>query len=263
MLAARAFDPFAPGSAPVLVLLGARIGGLLLVAPVFSGRTVPMSVRTGLLLLLTALLQPVALSHAATGVRVDAVTLLGETLVGFALGLGAALFVGAAEVAGDLMAIQIGVSGAALMDPMSNAPMPSLGQFMQLTVIALMLTADAHLVMLDAVAASTRALPVGGAMDLAGGTGTMLGMGGTMFSLGLRFAAPVIAAVLLANVALAVLSRAAPALNILSLAFPVQIAIGLTALMASLPLVALLVADWHVGYDAMLARIADGFGGGR
>ena len=257
------FDPFAPGSAPVLVLLAARVGGLLLVAPVFSGRTVPVAVRTGLLIVLTVLLQPAALSHAVAGVEVNAVTLLGETLVGFGLGLGAAILVGAAEMAGDVMAIQIGVSGAALMDPMNNGPTPSLGQFLQLSVVALMLAADAHLVLIDAVAASTRALPVGGAMDLAGGTGAMLSMGGTLFALGLRFAAPVIAAVLLANVALAVLSRAAPALNILSLAFPVQIAVGLFALMAALPLIALLVANWATGYDGMLSRLAAGFQGAR
>jgi flagellar biosynthetic protein FliR len=178
-----------------------------------------------------------------------------EALVGFAIGLGVALVVGAAEAAGDLMAIQIGLSGAAIMDPLNNAQTPVLGQFAQLFAITLLLSLDAHLLMLDALAQSVRAVPVGSALDLQAGLGAMVSLLGTLFALGLQFAAPVIAAVLIANVALALLSRAAPQLNVISVAFPIQITIGLVALAASFGLIATFFTGWAGVYDSMLSHV--------
>src|SRR4051812_10207326 len=103
------FDLFAPGSATILVLLAARVGGLVMVAPIFSTKNVPLAVRACIIVLLTALMQPVAMSQATSFPTITPETFMGETLVGFALGLGAALLVGAASVAGDVMGMQIGL----------------------------------------------------------------------------------------------------------------------------------------------------------
>jgi flagellar biosynthetic protein FliR len=256
-------DLFAPGTGPLLALFGARVSGLVLVAPVFSSRTVPPMVKAGLVVLVTLLLAPVAIAGAAGGAAVTPAAMLSETLVGFAIGLGAALLVGAAEAAGEVMAIQIGLSGAAILDPINQTQVPALGQFMQLFALALLLSLNLHLVMLDALAASARVVPVGAPLDLANGASAMVRAGGTLFVLGLRFAAPVIAAVLVANVALAALSRAAPQLNILQLAFPIQIAIGLLTLLASLPLIAAVGQGWTGMYDGMVGGVLQAFGGGR
>jgi flagellar biosynthetic protein FliR len=246
------FDLFAPGSAEALVLFGTRVSGLVLVAPVFSARTTPVPVRTGLVLLLTVLLQPAALAHLTAAPRITAPALAGEVVVGFAIGLGAALFVGAAEAAGELMAVQSGLSGAALFDPLNNSNSPVLGQFAQLFAVAVLLSLDAHLVILDALAASTRAVPVGGALAVAAGLDDLVRAAGFLFVLGLRFAGPVVAALMIANTALAVLTRAAPSLSLLSVAFPIQIGIGLCAVAAALPLIATTLAGWEPAYDRLL-----------
>jgi len=128
--------------------------------------------------------------------------------------------------------------------------------------LALLLSLNLHLVMLDAVAASMRLLPVGGEMDLAAGAAAMVRTGSTLFMLGLRFAAPVVAAVLIANVALAVLSRAAPQLNVLSVAFPLQIMVGLFALLAALPFIATFFTGWTGTYDSLVGGILNALGGG-
>jgi flagellar biosynthetic protein FliR len=117
--------------------------------------------------------------------------------------------------------------------------------------------------MLDALAASTRYAPVGGTVDAAAGARAMLSLGGLLFATGFKFAAPVVAAVMVANVALAVLSRAAPQLNILSVAFPLQIGVGLFALAASLPLIATHFGAWEGSYDGLLGRLLGAFAGGR
>ncbi|MBV9880919.1 MAG: flagellar biosynthetic protein FliR [Gemmatirosa sp.] len=243
-------DLFAPGYATTLVLLACRLGGMMLIAPVFSAKTVPMRMRTGLLLLLTLVLAPTA--HAAAqrgaGPVLTPQTFLSETLIGFAIGFGAAVLVGATETAGDLMSTAIGLSGASLLDPLTGGSSSALAQFGQLFAVTVLLAVNGHLVMLDAIAESARALPVGHVVDVQAGLGALLAEASTLFVLGLRFAAPVIGASMIGNVALAVLSRAAPQLNVLTVAFPLQIGIGLVAIVASLAF----IATWMTGWGTAL-----------
>jgi flagellar biosynthesis protein FliR len=249
------FDLFAPGVGPTLVLLALRVGGLLLIAPVFSAKTVPGSIRTVLILLLTAVLAPSAYASSHGAAQITPATFLTEMVVGFAIGLGGAILVGAAEMAGDLMATAMGLSGASLLDPLSGGSSNLLSQLAQLFAVTILLSVDGHLVMLDALAASAREVPVGTTLELQRGAAAMLTTGGQLFVLGLRFAAPVIAASLIANVALAILTRAAPQLNVLTVAFPIQIALGLTAMVASLAFLATYVSDWPLAFEGTITRI--------
>ena len=153
------------------------------------------------------------------------------------------------------MGMQIGLSGAAVLDPTNNSSENVLGTFGTLFATTLLLAVDAHLVMIDAVAKSVarhsdRRRPPRRRACVA-----MVRSARVLFGLGLQFAAPVIAAVLVANTALAVLSRAAPQLNILSVAFPVQIGIGLVALAASIPFVGAFYHGWSGVYNNTLDRV--------
>jgi len=121
---------------------------------------------------------------------------------------------------------------------------------------------NGHLIMLEALASSLRLLPVGGEVQMADGAASMVTMGSTLFVLGVRFAAPVLATVLLANVALGVLTRAAPALNVLSVAFPLQIAVGLFALAATIPAIGAFYLGFDEVYGEMVGRVFTVFGNG-
>lgn len=256
---ALAFDPFAPRSVATLLLFGARVGGLMLIAPAFSATIIPRTVRVAMLIVFTLLLQPVALASVRVEPRLSPGAFLSETLIGFAMGLGAALLIGAAEAAGDVMAVQIGLSGSAILDPLDMSQSPVLGSFMRLFAVTMLLSLNLHTVMLGALADSTWAMPVGAPVSLTGGVQAMLGSGGALFSLGVRFAAPVIAVVLIANVALAILGRAAPQLNFLSVAFPVQIALGLLALIAAIPAIGHFLQGWAGVYESLLRHMVHGF----
>lgn len=260
---AATFDLFAPGAAPLVVLFGSRVTGLMLVAPVFSARPIPAMMRAGVLVSLVVLMLPVMSHGTSPTVQATPPALLSEVMVGFIIGLGAALLVGAAEMAGELLAIQIGLQGSAIVDPMSHQQSTALGQFMQLFALALLLSLNAHVVMLEALRASIDLIPVGTVGHLQEGMGRTLALGGTLFVLGLRFAAPVIAVVLLVNIALAVLSRAAPQLNILSLAFPIQILAGLGALVALIPLLGSWFLGWEAPYADLVGRTLEPFMPGR
>jgi flagellar biosynthetic protein FliR len=248
-------DLFAPGAAVTAVLVSLRLTGLVLIAPVFSAQTVPVMVRTTLIVLLTILIQPVAFANLHGAPELTPATAIGELVVGFAIGLGAALLVGAAEGAGDLLATQIGLSGASVLDPLNNASTPVLSSFLSLFTVTVLLALNVHLGMLEALATSLRAIPVGSALDLPSGLSALLSLGSSLFVVGLRFAAPVVATVMIGNVALAVLSRAAPQLNILSVAFPLQIGLGLFALGIAVPFIAGALADWPTHYDHQLTTV--------
>ena len=225
-------DLFAPGVPQALVLLALRVGGMLLVAPVFSAKSVPVRVRTGVLLLLTLLLSAPAVAGARgslAGLQVTPAAFAAESLVGFAVGL----------------------SGASLLDPLSGASSTALAQFAQLFAVTVLLSAGGHLVMLDALAESVRAVPLGAAADVPAGLAALVAGGAALFALGVKFAAPVVAAAMIGNVALAVLTRVAPALNVFTVAFPLQIGLGLAAAIAAFAG----LATWLAGWPAHLADV--------
>ncbi len=250
-------DLFAPGVAAALVLTALRVGGLLLVAPVWSAKTVPMRLRTALLVIFAVLLLPAAkaTAHLET-LRITPATFLAESAIGFMIGLAGAIVIAAAELAGELMTNTIGLSGAAIFDPMNNTQGALLQQFMQLIAVMVILVGGGHIIMLQAIAQSFVSMPLGAPIHLGEGSKAMVLAARSIFVTGVQFASPVIAAVLLLNLALAVLGRAAPQLNIMSVAFPLQIGVGLITLSGSLALVVHSMSDWTPGFSATLESVA-------
>jgi len=255
----------APTSVATLVLLVFRVGGVVLAAPVFSAKMLSVPLKTSIVVVLSWLLHPMALGAVGSEVRLTTGHVLTEMMVGLAMGLGAAVLIGAAEAMGDLLAVHIGLSGAASLDPLTNVSVAVLGQFANLFAVTLMLSVDGHLVMLGALAKSLQMIPVGSDPNLAAGASAMVAMGSSLFVIGLRLAAPVLATVLLANVALAILTRAAPQLNILSIAFPIQIAVGLFAFAATIPAIGTFYLGWNGVYNDLIGHGRAAFmgGGGR
>lgn len=235
------------------ILLAARLGGLLLIAPAFSSRAVPTPIRMAALVALTVALSSSALT-VTTGLVVNPLTLLSETVVGFVVGAGAAVFIGAASTAGEWTAVQMGLAGATTVNPLSTESSPVLSNLLSMTALLLLLTVDGHLVMIEAVLATTQLIPIGGAMALEGFRTSMTVLGTSLFVTGLRFAAPVVAVLLVVNVGLGILARTVPQLNLLMLAFPVQIGLGLLALLLGMPLLSGIFGSWPLLFEELLDR---------
>ncbi len=258
-------DLFAPGAATAAALVALRVGGLLLVAPVFSARTVPMRLRTALMVLLAFLLTSTAIANAdVTTLRITPASFITESVIGFTIGLSAAMVIAAAEMAGDLATLTIGLSGSAIFDPISNTQSMLFGNFFQLLALVVLLAGGGHLIMLQAVAQSFTVMPLGAPLDITAGMGAIVPAARSIFSAGLQFAAPVIAAVLLTNVALAVLGRVVPKIQIMAVAFPMQIGIGLFTLAGSLALIVHAMSDWTPTFNSALDAFASAsLAGGR
>ncbi|MBC7563850.1 MAG: flagellar biosynthetic protein FliR [Gemmatimonadaceae bacterium] len=241
--------------AATFILLVARIGGLVLIAPIFAAKAVPMKLRTALLVIFSLVLLPVARAHAEVAPVLTPLTMLSETIIGFGLGLGSAIVIAGASAAGDMVSVQMGLAGASVLDPMTNIQVPVMGQFMTAFATLLLFASGGHLVMLSGLGDSLDVLPIGSVPDLGAGLLAMSKLGGQVLMFGVMFSAPVMAATMLTNVALAILTRAAPQLQIITVAFPLQIMAGLFTMAAALSLISVWFTGWATYHDGMLQRI--------
>lgn len=216
-----------------------------------------MRLRSVLLVLFAVLLLPAARANTdLTLLRITPATFLAETAVGFMIGMAGALVIAAAEFAGELATTTIGLSGAAIFDPINNTQGAILQQFMQIMALIVVLVGGGHIIMLQAVAQSFVSMPLGAPLHIGDGSRAIVVAARSIFVTGVQFAAPVIAAVLLLNLALAVLGRAAPQLNIMGVAFPLQIGVGLITFAGSLALVVHAMGDWTPGFVSTLETVA-------
>lgn len=238
-----------PEGASTAALLLFRITGVVWIAPVLSARAFTTRAKSGLVALLVILLWPVAMASGPATITAEAV--FSELLIGVTIGFAATIFIAAAEMAGDMVAVQMGLSGANVLDPMSSTQMPVLGQFLGLFTTALLVSIGGHVLVLETLGASVDRIPLGAPIDVAGGFAGVVELGAAMLALGLRFAAPAIAAMMIGNAALGILARTVPQMNLLMVAFPVQIAIGLFTVAASLPLIATTFGTWPSVYAAL------------
>lgn len=240
-------------------LLAARLGGMLLAAPMYSARTIPVRVRAVLLIVLTLALlpsvDPVAVPPTPLGFAV-------ETGIGLTIGLAASFYIAGASAAGSLLAIQMGLSGSATLNPLSGESAPIVSQFARLLALTIVLSLGGHLLIIEAVSESLSLAPLGGPVAIEQGFLGLVDVAGRVFAIALRFAAPVVAVLLIGNVVLGILGRAVPQMNLLMVAFPVQIAVGLLAIAAVIPIIGTLMGAWAFDFEYDLSRVLDLLVGG-
>jgi|KBSSwiStaDraftv2_1062776.scaffolds.fasta_scaffold16178_5 flagellar biosynthesis protein FliR len=249
MMSASLIDALQPIRWPTLALVSARTAGLVMVAPLWSLSAIPASLRGGIAMLLAFVILPSVPTalDPADGTLVLAAG--GELLVGLALGLSAAVFTHGLTVAAEVVSLQMGLSLGAALNPAADLGSPGIGELKMLLGLAVYTGLGGHLMLVSALARSFESLPPGTAPDLAGGS-AVVALLGTVFDVAIRAAAPAMVALLLANIALALLNRAVPQLNTMMVAMPVTIAVGLLALGASLPTLTGWAAGWTSGIGA-------------
>jgi len=220
------------------LLLGtARATGFVALAPPFNSRTIPMPVKGAFALALSVLLSTQiapTLPEITTGfLMVTAVT---EALIGAALGFVVQVLFTAVQMAGDLIDVTGGFSLQPAYDPLAMTQNASIGRLHYLLASTLLFTSGGHLMIVKGFATSYQGLPVGGDVPTDQIGSVLVTAFSMMFLAALQIAGPMVAVLLLADVALALLSRAAPALNIFSFGFPVKILLTLTMLGLTFPL---------------------------
>ena len=223
------------GQLSSLFLVLMRCSGLVIAAPIFGHRGVPLPVKAGLAAALT-----VGLARAATvAADPEALVLAAplELAIGLSLGFILSLGFHAVEMVGRLLSLQMGFSLSAVFSPTTNEGGSTLDPFFSVLAGVLFLALDLHLATIQTLAHSFEAFPMGGAWatDL-----WQLGaqLTGLALELGTRIALPLALVLLLTELAIALLARAIPQINVFILGLPVKILVGLAATAVALPTLA-------------------------
>ena len=246
------------------VLVFCRLGGMMVWAPVLGDRSIPVPHRAGLAALLGLLITPVV-GGAPRGSAGDAVALVGavagEVIVGLAIGFVASLILAAVHVAGEMAGMQMGLGLASVFDPAAGEQTQVLTRLLEIAALLTFLAVNGHHLLIRAVAASFSRIGLGAALDpaAAGGLGAL---GGKVFRSGLEMAAPVVGLLMALNVALALLSRAVPQMNVFFVALPASVAVGLLGLVDSMPVlghvVTRLVGEMAGDLDLLFRGVSHG-----
>jgi flagellar biosynthetic protein FliR len=213
------------------LLLSARVAAATMLTPIFGPTQIPGPVRAMIALALSAFLilaTPVALAPVDSTAGL-AVAALGELVIGASLAFAFLVAYSATQIAGRVLDIQLGYGAASVLNPTTQTPAPLVGTVLAMAAVAVFLGMDGHHVLIRALALSIETYPPGTlATDL--DVGELLQFSGKMFAFGLALAAPVMLSLLMADVALAVMARSMPQLNVFTLSFSVKIVLGLIGL---------------------------------
>lgn len=241
------------------VLVFARLLGVLSAAPAFAARQIPLRVRFAAAAVLCPVLVGVAGKASGPigeGGLVLALLAVKELAVGLGLGFLAGLVLYGAAMAGSLAGRQTGLSLGAAFDPGRRALGAGLASFYYLLAALVFLLIEGHHWLLAGLAESFQRLPVSAWLPPAAGLGAVGTEGARMFVIAVLIGAPPVLAMFITDVALAAASRVVPAFTPVVAAMPVRCAVGLGAVMLSLPLVGAVVeANLTNVYQSLLAFV--------
>ena len=213
-----------------------RIAALFAILPVLGGGEVPARARVGLAVVLTLmvlpLLPPVPELDPLSGANV--LITAQEIAIGFAMGLLVLVVFNAVTLAGESIAITMGLGFALMNDPQNGVSVPTVSQFYLILATLLFLVLDGHHAVLELIVASFRTLPIGVALG-PDALWYLLEWAGTIFRGALGVALPALAAMLTVNLTMGIMTRAAPQMNIFSVGFPLTMTAGFIAISLTLP----------------------------
>ena len=232
----------------------ARILGLVGTAPVFGNNGVPRRIKLvvglGLAIGLAPVLPP--MPEVPVGSWNGLLTLAQQSFIGIAMGLSLHVVFAALSAMGEIISLQMGLSFATFFDPMAGGQTGVVGEFLTLLATLVFLALNGHLLMVDALAHSFEWLPITDTPPHRGGWLMLARFGGTIFGAGLLMALPVVTALLITNIALGVLTRAAPQLNLFAIGFPVTLTVGFGVLLLALGHLAPLLQHFYdLGFTTM------------
>ncbi len=213
-----------------------RILAMISSSPVIGNKQVPKRVKIGLSVLLAIIIAPTLgpMPQVAPGSAQGLLIIVQQIIIGVAMGFTMRLIFSAVEMAGELIGMQMGLGFASFYDPINATQSVVIAQWMGIIAVLAFLAMNGHLYMLSALAKSFVALPIGGMMTNEGFY-AVARWGGSIFAYALQVSLPILAALLITNIALGILTRAAPQLNLFAIGFPVTLAIGFLVLALAMP----------------------------
>jgi flagellar biosynthesis protein FliR len=246
--------------APFLALVSLRVAVVLALLPAPFGELAPATIR-GFLSFLLAFVITLPALHAAPTMGLEAMPLLmagmSEVLVGSVIGLTARVTLAAAEAAGTLAGNAMGLGFANQIDPLFGSEGVPTTSLMSSLAVLIFFVLHGHHIVLQALSASLAVIPCGKGFA-SFHTESLLHVGTRIVAQGLRIAAPVVGTMFVAQLGMALVSRAAPKVQIFSLTFGVAVSVGALILVVSAPQIAQGMANTIATMPDTLAQLLSG-----
>ena len=253
-------------SAEITAIIGAwlwplfRVGGMVMAAPVFGARSVPMRIKLVITLALTLIIAPLLPPVPAIDVfsPLSFLIVAQQILIGVVMGFAVQLAFSAVITGGQVIAMQMGLGFSLMVDPQNGSQAPVLSQFYVLFAILIYLALNGHHVLIQVLLDSFTLIPIGPDGLQAGEFRKLADWGGQIFAGGLAIALPAIASLLVVNIAFGVMTRAAPQLNIFAIGFPITMILGFALILITLPVVMPRTANLFNGVYELLRQLLGG-----
>jgi flagellar biosynthetic protein FliR len=235
-------------------LVFARLAPILMLIPGFGETFVPARIRLSLALLLALVLFPVvgaSVPPIPADVSGVAGAVIKETLIGLMIGTILRLFMTSLASAGEIVSIQTTLGFAQTANPTQAAPSTTLGTFLGLLGIVLIMTTNLHYMFLSAIVRSYTIFPFAKVIQVADANALAIQTVSRSFALGLQLAAPVVAFSLIFNVAAGLVGRVMPQFQIYFVTAPLMIVLGLSLFALSLGTIGIVWIDHYRDLVAM------------
>lgn len=233
------------------LLVFARVTGILTSAPVFGSKSIPVYARVSLAILLALFMLPMsilAMNRQPSSLLVLAWWLIIELIYGLAAGFVAALFLQSVQMAGQLIDTQIGFGMVNVFDPQFGQQAPLVGNFKFLIALSVFLALQGHHMLIMAMADNFRAVPLGVQVQLGNATKFMVDAVADMFVMAVKISLPVMGTILMTDVALGILARMMPQMNVFVVGITGKLVVGLFMLFMILPFY---VSFLEVGFEGI------------
>lgn len=233
------FFTLAQDHAAVFLLMLTRCSGIFMIAPLFGSLNIPVTIRAAAAFAFTLVLFPVVdglgTVAAPSSVWAFAGSVLAELFIGWLIGFVAYVCFSAIHMAGKVMDMQVGFAVVNVMDPTSGQQIPLIGSLLYNLGIIVFLVTNGHHVIITALAESFRMVPLAAMQPNLSLTMLLVDFTNGIFVTGMKIAMPVTFAILLVNVALGILARTMPQMNIFVVGIPLQLMVGVGVLSMLLP----------------------------
>ena len=243
--------------AAVFLLMLTRCSGIFLIAPFFGSLNIPVQFRAAAAFLFAVVLFPVVdalgIVAAPSTMLAYGVAVLSELFIGWLIGFVAYVCFSAIHMAGKVMDMQVGFAVVNVMDPTSGQQIPLIGSFLYNLGIIVFLVTNGHHMIITALAESFRMVPILTMQPNLSLSMIIVNFVNGIFLTGMKVAMPVTFAILLVNVALGILARTMPQMNIFVVGIPMQLMIGVGVLAMLLPFYVMFLGGM---FDEMYGKIS-------
>ena len=216
-----------------------RIGAMFMIAPVIGSSNVPIRVRLILAMAVTFIVVPLLpqVPQVSPFSWPAIAIILQQLLIGVSMGFALMLVFGAIVTGGQIIAMQMGLGFASMVDPQNGTQVPVMSQLFTLMTTLLFLGMDGHLMMIRLLVDSFQLMPIADVGLDRDALHAVAAWGTQLFAGALWLALPAMASLLMINIAFGVMARAAPQLNIFAIGFPVTMIMGFVVILYALPAV--------------------------